>query len=730
MICFGSQPGGRGMSVVASFYRAALFAYFIDPLFYISSFVLFFFCAVRFFCFSRFFSLETGSSELRAFFESIPYVSSVAVPLLVFRLRRMIFDDSVPISPFGRFSALVLASFTCFSAPVVLLCSVPLCVRFFGTVDAGQTTAGFLGIVLYGICAISLSYFLFCVIRHSPAAALMVSVAVLAVVNSAHLVPVYFPAADFVSFLCRQVSFAWHFDSFAKGIVDTRNIVYYAAGSFSFMLLSVRSEYRRIGRKYSPVVCVLFVAIVFFCCAGSENVYFRIDITKNRLHSVSDVSREIVSRLQGKLRVTYIRSPELRNMYPQTKEIEEFLSDYCSVDENLSLTVGRPDPDKLSPLGIHGQQIRRNSGTRTEFATVYSAIIIQYFDTSAVIPFVLSTRTLEYDVTQRVKTLLDGRERTVYVLCGNGRSVSEFYSYLPSWLSSRGFVTEVLDCSDTALVRDRLTPDSEVVVLGHSQMSYETSEVLRSALEQGTRAFIAAGPLDVAVEGDWSVTKTDSAFIHFLNSEGFSFGSALVADEECVPLTLEGQKSPEYTTVSYPLWISVRSQSAAPDGMTLFWASPIFPYGDVHPVLYTSHGAWLEEPDAGGFLTNPFMTPKSAAESDASASRYVVAAGNDTMVVVSDQYFVSSLMTGFISSAENADFRNYDFLAECLLRLRGEDRLADLMRKKTPSMSLQKITDQSEFTKRKREVLFVNFVLIPLFILLLYAGVKIKRNRK
>ena len=139
--------------------------------------------------------------------------------------------------------------------------------------------------------------------------------------------------------------------------------------------------------------------------------------------------------------------------------------------------------------------------------------------------------------------------------------------------------------------------------------------------------------------------------------------------------------------------------------------------------MFTTNYAWLQESadDTFGseslFLTDPFKIPKSAKASGKTTARYVVGAKNENIVFIPDQFFLSSLMTGFISGENSIDFRNYDFFASQILKLQGENQLASLMEKSQRNTSLYKITEKDKFSSMKKAVLALNFVLLPVLIL-------------
>ena len=114
--------------------KAALFYYMIHPLFYFSAILTVIFVSFRFFLASKFFVIGAGTSDLRYFFSAIPYISIFTIPLLVFRLKNFIKDDSLPVSAASKFLSVSLAAFCAFIIPVILLFSVPVFVSFFGKI--------------------------------------------------------------------------------------------------------------------------------------------------------------------------------------------------------------------------------------------------------------------------------------------------------------------------------------------------------------------------------------------------------------------------------------------------------------------------------------------------------------------------------------------------------------------------------------------------------------------
>ena len=87
---------------------------------------------------------------------------------------------------------------------------------------------------------------------------------------------------------------------------------------------------------------------------------------------------------------------------------------------------------------------------------------------------------------------------------------------------------------------------------------------------------------------------------------------------------------------------------------------------------------------------------------------------NDSnIIVIPDQYFLNTLMTGYIGG-DFGDYRNFEFISNCILNLAGESELALLQSKTTRDTSLYKVTDTLQFLKLRLLVLIMIFVVIPM----------------
>ena len=712
-------------------YRHSLYSFFSSSLFYLCSVLTVIYVSFSFFFLNRFFVFSNSTASLSAFFNSIAHFFILGLPLLCFCLRRFVDDDSIPVSGGVRFFTLAFAAFTVSLIPLALLAFIPVSVNFFGRVDLGQVFTGYAALLFYSFCAVCLILCLFSWLRYSQnIISLFFSIIILFCFNFIHLVPLFLKTGDNFSVFLQKISFAWHFEAASRGIFDSRDFSFYFFASAFFIFLAVCGENRRTGLKTGFVTPVLFLLTVFFSAVSCDRLYFRLDFTKNREFSVSEVTRQLCGQLENPLRITCWQSKELKNFYPQAQEVTEYLSMFASSSKNVFFNVKKAEPEKLERLGIQGRQLKTENSTKVEYTTVYSAILLQYLDKSSIIPFCISTKNLEYDLAQRIQQLVSGNQRNLFVTAGNGYTLDEDYGYVLPWLNARGFFAREVEADK---LPDFLTEleiqemeRSQLLILGSDCLDDSACEAVKIAAEKGMSVLVMTSPYTVNLKDEWKVEKKYNPLLKVLNGWGFAFDYSLAEDLANFPLTMTSSDEGEtvYKTVNYPLWINVLPQKEAFEGVILAWASPLICYGKTEPLLQTTALAWKQKPldsiPDSPFLLDPFNIPKTASAQGEKNEVLTLAAilqdeeKNLSVGVVSDQFFLSSLMTGFTSSSVQGDFRNYDYTASLLLKLRGEEKLGELMRKTASSSALYKISDEEVFIKTRNAVLFVCFAVLPL----------------
>ena len=470
---------------------------------------------------------------------------------------------------------------------------------------------------------------------------------------------------------------------------------------------------------------------------NSQNYFRRFDFSKTKSYSVSSYTKTLADNLEDNLKITYYRSGTLAKLYPQIRDVSDFLTSYTLLDKKISYTIKDPDKDEqirtmLENYGVTSQQIQNVGATTTSYSSVYSAIVLEYRGMTQIIPFIMSSQTLEYDMDMRIKNLIQAKNLVVNIVVGNGMSLDEDYSYIIPWLNSQGILANPLYIEDPSFAANLSLATGPLLVIGDSEINIDNAIAIENyILEQKGNAVFTVSPYSCSIEEDWSITSNyKTNIVEMLENWGVRFTDTIAADISCARITMTSDD--DYTEVlNYPLWISLLPQQYCKLGMTLFWPVSLELSQNAMPYLVTSPSGFTYKTDRASpkrlIESNPFyVTPESAA--DKQKSTLIIGAqitgalsglynfnscSDSNIIVISDQYFLNTLMTGYIGG-DFGDYRNFEFISNCLLNLAGEGELAELQSKTTRDTSLYKVTDIQQFLKLRLLVFIILFAVIPL----------------
>ena len=724
--------------------KKEFFSCAINPFYWIAALVYALFSAAAFFFGSRFFVQGLGSSSLSPFFLAMPYVLSFLIPAFCMNIKERAFDQTLPFGEFAKLGARLCAALLLFLFCLLGTILVPVCVSFFGSVDLGAAFTAYLGLLFFAMASTAFCLFLSCLLK-SRAAYFSFAVFALSAINFSHNILNYVQLSDGLSGAIRSISFAWRFDSASKGILDTRDFSFFALSALLFLTLGACVLERRKGksffRKGRAFRSWTMVFVFVFLFLDADRLYARLDFSAGKNYAPSERTISLLSQAQEKVRISYYRSAELLRLYPQVRDVGDFLrslSYSCKKVSYAEFEAGTSAAQKiLNELPVQPFQIQKQKNNSMEYVNAYSAVIIDYMDKSLCLPAAFSTFGLEYDLNLRFDYLIKQKSRRAYLLCGNGMSLKKDYKSAIDWLNLEGFETIELDANELPFAAlDKTIP---LALFGTNDLSQEEAAAISSFASGGGRLLAMASPYAVNLNGDWSLRKNKPDYaLPILEREGIAFSESLAADLSCVRANFYssgnnadqgGQNARENKSVNYPLWINLLPQAGAPYGANVFWASPLsLDKAKAEPLLISSPASWRFLPDKKNpdllFDTNPFTVPKTAiADPLVQKEESVLAARtlDKKIIAISGDLFANDLLLS-LSGGETGDFRNFNYLTTSLLELSGESDMAALKNKGASDFSLWKISESREWQSAKNLSLLLNFAALPLALFLLMAA--------
>jgi ABC-2 type transport system permease protein len=225
--------------------RRELAAYFTSPVAYIVTGLFLAFSGFIFF--STFFL--ANRAELRNFFSLLPILFAFFIPAITMRLfseeaRSGSLETlmTLPVSGADAVAGKFLAAFI-FSASMLVPTFVYAATVFvLGSPDVGPMIGGYLGALFLAACFTSIGLFA-STLTKNQIVAFFVAFAVCIVLALVDKFLIFLPARIVDQF--EFVSAGYHFESISRGIVDTRDLLYFLSLTVLFLGLAVRSVENR-----------------------------------------------------------------------------------------------------------------------------------------------------------------------------------------------------------------------------------------------------------------------------------------------------------------------------------------------------------------------------------------------------------------------------------------------------------------------------------------------------
>lgn len=220
--------------------KRELAAHFTSPIAYIVTAIFLIFSGFIFF--SSFFLAQRA--ELRQFFSLLPTMLSFFVPALTMRLfseekRSGSLETlmTLPVTDFDVVMGKFLAAFISSVAMLVPTLFYVLTAYLFGTPDVGPIVGGYLGAIFLCAAFSAIGVFASCVTKNQIVAFFVAfTICILLTVLSGFLIVLPAPLVNFVSFFSANT----HFNSISRGIIDSRDLIYFVSLTALFVSLTVK----------------------------------------------------------------------------------------------------------------------------------------------------------------------------------------------------------------------------------------------------------------------------------------------------------------------------------------------------------------------------------------------------------------------------------------------------------------------------------------------------------
>ncbi len=217
-------------------------AYFNSPIAYI--FIGVFLIVGNWLFFKNFFII--GQASMRDYFDLLPWIFLFLSPALTMRLwaeekrsGTIEFLLTLPVTDWQIVLAKFLGSLAFLFISLLLTITLPISVSMIGNVDLGPVIGGYVGALFLGGAYLALGLFISSLTKNQIIAFVLGLMACfLAFIIGANFVLIGAP--QFAVPVMKFLGLGSHFYNVAKGVIDTKDIIYY--GSFIFIFLWLNAK--------------------------------------------------------------------------------------------------------------------------------------------------------------------------------------------------------------------------------------------------------------------------------------------------------------------------------------------------------------------------------------------------------------------------------------------------------------------------------------------------------
>ncbi len=316
---------------------------------------------------------------------------------------------------------------------------------------------------------------------------------------------------------------------------------------------------------YSPLGILLILGNLVILNLVSTKLFGRLDLTENKLYTLSDVTKQILHDLDEPLTIKAYFTRDLPAPYNNTAQfVQDQLAEMKAYGRgNFRYELVDPaDQEKLKAeaekFRLEPIQVNEMKKDKVEFKLAYLGMVLLYEDKQEVIPAIQSLDNLEYEILSKIRRVTSPKIPTIGFLEGHGelgladkmtslnREVRKLYDVKSVNLDARNEVPEGIDL---------------LCIIGPTEDIPEKERfVIDQYLMKGGRLLMLINKVKTELQ-QMSATKGSLRIDNWTEQYGFKINDDLVLDRACptLPFQTMSQYGRQITMVNYPFFPEIQT---------------------------------------------------------------------------------------------------------------------------------------------------------------------------
>ncbi len=387
---------------------------------------------------------------------------------------------------------------------------------------------------------------------------------------------------DISSFL-NTLSIDSHYESVSRGVLDSRDLLYFILMAGFFLLLSkISLEWKRRQLLKALIHITVYGVATILLLIISQNNFFRIDFTSEKRYTLSPQSKVILSKVNAPVAAEIFLEGDLPAGFKklQTAVIDQLhdMKVYCKKPVFIQIT----DPyntvspqeqgkyfDSLIKRGIVPTNLRIKNRQGTSTKLIFPAVSLRSGDDEVIINiltnnpllreeenFIHSTELLEYELIKGFRLLFQEKREKIAYLTGQGElddaHLIDFNRGLSESFDLRRVTTDELVAKSDSL-------RTLIIAAPENRFTEKDKFMIDQYLMRGGRIMWLIDPVNVSLDS-LSNGMTTFAMPKELNLSdqlfhyGIRYNNDLIQDAECLQIKVntapEGQQ-PKYSVAPW-----------------------------------------------------------------------------------------------------------------------------------------------------------------------------------
>lgn len=472
--------------------------------------------------------------------------------------------------------------------------------------------------------------------------------------------------------------------------------------------------------KLSPQTKKIVLSFNFIAIIVAINISLiflnlpRFDLTKNKIHTLSPSSHQILSDLSDTVNITVYMTD---NLPPQAKPNIDSLKNILAElghqnPSHIIITYKDPGTDdqikqEALNLGIEPIQFSTIKQDSFQVNNAFLGLVVSFDQKKEVMPVVSDVGNLEYFILSNIKKITQANIPSLSIAIGHDQVdlslVKNTFQYL-----SQIYSPVIVDTDSP----DWQIPANSLLIILSPQQDFSPEDI-----DKFTKHLDQSGSMLVLfdryyIDNTLTATKIDLPnFTSFLSNYGFKMGDSLVIDQSSNITSFSNQNSQFLS--KYPFWPSINPDTMN-TGLPILTNIPSINLNWVSPIEISGSAQYLLKSSQNSFVSQDInLSPVQQIDfKSQQLSQSVLSAINTDGVKIALVSDVDFIKDNFLTNEGNLIF-----FSNLVDYLNSDQVLMSIRNKTLPNYPLHVLTNQTKQILRWVNILSSPIVLFSIFLI-------------